>query len=103
MDFLKPILATLMVLFCISCAGTSKNVDWGSPDYQEGLKTGTEMAKKDRTGIVCSSKSRFQATKAAKKQTNLLREQGKSETFLSGFYRGYKDTYEVFVDERCSD
>jgi hypothetical protein len=96
-------LATLMVLFCISCVSTSKNVDWNAPEFQDGLKMGTEMAKKDRLAIVCSAKSRFQATKAAKKQTNILREQGKSETFLSGFYRGYKDTYEVFVADRCAD
>jgi hypothetical protein len=61
------------------------------------------MADEHKSGIVCSSKSRNQALKAAKKQTDMQRAQGKSEDFCAGFHWGYKEVYEYNVVLRCLD
>jgi hypothetical protein len=91
-------------LLFVACQTTgSSNVNRKSPDYAEGKALGKQMAKEHRNAIVCSSKSRFQATKGAKKHADLQRAQGKSEDFAAGFYWGYKEVYEVQVANRCLD
>ena len=100
LKLLIPVCAAL--LLCVSCVTTgSGNIDTKDPQYIEGLKLGEKMAQEHRNTIVCSSISRFQALQAAKKQTQAMRDQGKPEMFVKGFYRGYKDTYEDNVTKRC--
>jgi hypothetical protein len=90
-------------LFLVACQTTGSNVNRDSPDYAEGKALGKQMAKEHRNKIVCSSKSKFQATKGAKKYADEQRAQGKTEDFAAGFYWGYKEVYEVEVFNRCQD
>jgi hypothetical protein len=93
-----------ILFFFVSCQTTgSSNVNTKSPEYAEGKALGKKMAKENRTKIVCSNKSRFQATKGAKKYADEQRAQGKSEDFAAGFYWGYKEVMEVLVHDRCID
>ena len=103
-------LLTALCIFCatlsllVACKTTgSDNINRDSPEYAEGKALGKKMAKEHRNKIVCSSKSRFQATKGAKKYADEQRAQGKSEDFAAGFYWGYKEIYEVEVANRCLD
>ena len=94
---------TALLLF-VACQTTgSSNVNTKSPEYAEGKALGKQMADEHRLSIVCSSKSRFQATKGAKKHADIQRAQGKSEDFAAGFYWGYKEVMEVLVTNRCLD
>jgi len=102
LKLLVPVCAAL--LLCVSCVTTgSDNIDTKSAEYIEGKELGQKLAEEHKNGIVCSSKSRFQALQAAKEQTQVMRDQGKPEMFVKGFYRGYKDTYEDNVTTRCLD
>lgn len=105
MRTVKSLVAVCAVLLLFaSCATTgSGNVNTKNPEYAEGKALGESMAEEHRSGIVCSSKSRFQALKAAKKETDKQRAQGKSEDFCAGFARGYQDVYEYNVVMRCLD
>jgi hypothetical protein len=105
MKTLKLFLAlSAVLLLFVSCQTTgSSNVNTKSPEYAEGKALGQQMAKEHRNKIVCSSKSRFQATKGAKKYADEQRAQGKSEDFAAGFYWGYKEVMEVLVTDQCLD
>jgi hypothetical protein len=38
----------------------------------------------------------------ARKYTKLLQDQGRSEAFIKGFYRGYENYYHEFLDLYCT-
>jgi len=105
MKSVKILVAICAVVFLfVSCQTTgSSNVNTESPEYAEGKALGKQMAQEHRYAIVCSDKSRFQATKGAKKYADEQRAQGKSEDFAAGFYWGYKEVMEVLVTDRCLD
>ena len=81
---------TALLLF-VACQTTGSNVNRKSPEYAEGKALGKQMADEHRLSIVCSSKSRFQPAKGAKKYADLQRAQGKSEDFVKELFMFVKD------------
>ena len=97
MNALKLTLSLLIALFMISCA-TFQSSPTGS-DYLNGYNMARDYAKKD----AMNSRGCFRkyAGQKARKYTQLLQDQGRSETFIKGFYNGYENDYAEFADLYC--
>ena len=93
MNALKLTLSLLIILFIVSCA-TSQSSPTGS-DYLQGYNAAEEYAKKDAMNSRGKSKNIEQK---ARKYTKLLQDQGRTETFIKGFYDGYENYYHEFID-----
>jgi hypothetical protein len=98
MNALKLTLSLFIVLFIVSCA-TSQSSPTGS-DYLKGYNMAREFAKKDAMNSTCFRYPRYIEQKA-RKYTKLLQDQGRSETFIKGFYIGYENDYHEFIDLYC--
>ena len=99
MNVLKLTFSLFIILFIVSCA-TSQSSPTG-PDHLQGYNMAREFAKKDagnHTG--CSINSKY-LEKKARKYTKLLQDQGRSETFIKGFYLGYENYSREFLDLYC--
>ena len=93
MNALILTLSLLIILFIVSCA-TSQSSPTGS-DYLQGYNMAWDFAKKDAMNSRGKSKN---IEKKARKYTKLLQDQGRTETFIKGFYDGYESYYHEFID-----
>ncbi len=99
MNVLKLTLSLFIILFIVSCA-TSQSSPTG-PDHQQGYNMAREFAKKDAGNHTGCSINQKYLEKEARKYTKLLQDQGRPETFIKGFYKGYKNYYHKFIDFYC--
>jgi hypothetical protein len=103
MNALKLTLSLIIILFIVSCV-TSQSSPTGS-DHQKGYNMAGEFAKKDAMNYTCFGYRRYIrmgfAEHKARKYTKLLQDQGRSEAFIKGFYRGYENYYREFLDLYC--
>lgn len=95
MNAVKLMLSLLIVIFLISCATSPV----GS-DRLKGYNMAGEFAKKDAMNSTCFRHPRYVEQKA-RKYTQLLQDQGRSETFIKGFYDGYEDSFHEFFNLYC--
>lgn len=98
MRLTEMFLIILAVLFLASCAASSRV----GPDYEAGRLYAYDIAKKDTWEYECFwyPHRRFPAFKA-REYTETLRNQGKSQKFIEGFYFGYERTYWNQVNVKC--
>jgi hypothetical protein len=71
------------------------------PEFKEGRKMGEEYAKRDGHEVLRASfkrPSHADASLKARSFTEQLREEGKSEEFIKGFYYGYEYRYKELID-----
>jgi len=99
MNALKLTFFLFIILFIVSCA-TSQSSPTGS-DHLKGYNMAREFSKKD----AMNSRGCFRYSKnieqKARKYSKLLQDQGRSETFIKGFYLGYENYSREFLDLYC--
>jgi hypothetical protein len=100
MNVLKLALPLLIILFLVSCA-TSQSSPLES-DHLKGYNAAEEYAKKDAMKHICFKYPKLgYVNSKTKEYTKLLQNQGRSETFIKGFYFGYDNYYREFLDLYC--
>jgi hypothetical protein len=98
MNLAKTLLIILIALFVASCAASSRV----GPEYEAGRLYSREIAKKDAFNFNCLSYPRkVYPGMGAKKYTETLKSQGKTENFIEGFYLGYKRYYIDYIKVYC--
>ena len=101
MNALKTLLILLIGIGFISCASHKSTLD--RSEYQRGYNSARGFAKNDAMNSDCFLYPRYAEQEAKKKYTQMLRDQGRSEAYIKGFYSGYKDNRLDFYDLYCSD
>ena len=106
---MKILKLTLLVLVLfvsatiIACQGTTpvKNTS----DYYAGKKTGEAYAKQDAMDLVCFNAFPWTTTWLKRNVRNHIAamDNNQSESFIRGFYWGYKNSYLDYVDTYCGD
>lgn len=106
--FMKSLKLPLVILLVfisatISCqiAAPGRN----NSDYYAGRKAGDACAKQDAMDIVCFRLLPWERIYPKGKLRELIAvlENEKSESFIRGFYWGYKTSYREYVDTYCGD
>ncbi len=93
---------SLIFFFFLACStSSSTNLVSSDPEYVQGFDLGIKMAEEDRVEIDCASPSGALSITHALKRRKPLEKEGKSKAFLSGFYEGYRVTYEENIDLVC--
>ena len=110
MKALNLLFSCVILLVTVSCATTLS--PQARSEYWKGYDMAREFAKKDAidsdcfgypTGIYRLFPRRVNVEWQLQKYTKLLQEQGRSETFNNGFYFGYEESYNEFLDLYCGD
>jgi len=101
MNALKLTLSLVIILFIVSCA-TSQSSPTGS-EHIKGYNMAEEFAKKDAMNSRTCVRSLKYKRQNARKYTKLLQDQGRSEDFIKGFYRGYENYYPEYIRLYCGD
>jgi hypothetical protein len=101
MNTLKILLIMLSSIGFISCATHQSSLD--RTEYQRGYNSAWEFAKNDAIQADCFLNPRYADQEAQKKYTQLLRDQGRSESYIKGFYSGYEEDRLDFYDLYCVD
>ena len=109
MKALNLLLSLVIVLITVSCATILS--PQSRPEYWKGYDKAREFAKKDAMNSDCFGyptigiyrwfPGRVNVARQARKYTTFLQEQGRSETFINGFYLGYEESYYEFLDLYC--
>lgn len=109
MKALNLLLSFVTLLVTVSCATTLS--PQSRSEYWKGHDMAREFAKKDAMDSHCFGyptigmfrrfPGRINVTRQAQKYTKFLQEQGRSETFINGFYFGYEESYYEFLDLYC--
>ena len=71
-----------------------------SPDYLKGYNMAEEYANKDAMNTSCFRRPGYVDQKA-RKYTKLFKDQGRSETFIKGFYDGYENGFHESFNLYC--
>ena len=100
MNILK-ILTILIIFVGISACAHQSNID--RTEYQRGYNSAWDVGKKDGINSDCTRYPHFAKQEGKKKYAQMLKEQGKSESFMKGFYSGYEDRRVDFYDLYCKD
>ena len=94
---LKLFLILVTTLFIASCATARVG-----PEYEDGRRYAYDIAKKDAWEFDCFwYPDKVRAAFKAREYTETLRSQGKSQTFIEGFYFGYEKTYWNQLNVKC--
>jgi hypothetical protein len=100
MNTLKLTFSLFILLLIVSCATPQS-----SPTESDHIMA-EEFAKKDAMNYSCFGYHIHRrmgfADHKARKYTKLLQDQGRSEAFIKGFYRGYENYYHEFLDLYCT-
>lgn len=94
--------AILLLAFLCSCAVFSQLKT--TPDYNAGRKVGESYAAKDAFEIKCQwpgEHTHLDAARKARTYGGPLKEQGRSEDFIHGFYYGYQEVYVKRIGTYC--
>jgi len=103
---------SFIILFVIASCATTLSPQSQS-EYLKGSNMAREFAKKDAMTYNCFDYSimggffwfprRVNADRQARKYTEFLQKQGKSEHFIKGFCFEYKRSYMEFLDLYCGE
>ena len=109
MKALNLLLSFVILLVTVSCATTLS--PQSQSEYLKGYDMAREFVKKDAMtsncfgyptiGLYRRFPRRINVARQAQKYTKFLQEQGRSETFINGFYFGYEESYYEFFDLYC--
>ena len=109
MKALNLLLSFVILWVTVSCATTLS--PQSRSEYLKGYDMAREFAKKDAMNSNCLGyptigryrwfPGRINVARLAQKYTKFLQEQGRSETFINGFYFGYEENYYEFLDLYC--
>ena len=109
MKALNLLLSLVIVLIAVSCASILS--PQSRSEYWKGYDEAREFAKKDAMNSDCFGyptigmyrrfPGRINVARQAQKYVTVLKEQGRSETFINGFYLGYEESYYEFLDFYC--
>jgi hypothetical protein len=98
---LKILFLLFIIFWSASC------VKYRSPqdrsDYVKGHDAAWKYAKQDVLASNCMGGYPRNTRPLARKYTQRLQDQGRSEAFISGFYFGYEKSYPEFYDLYCDD
>jgi hypothetical protein len=95
---LAIIVPVLFLLF--SCAGTP--LPSTTEDYRQGRLLGEQYAKRDAMNALCWPRPmRPRGGAEARTYGKPLRQEGRTEDFIKGFYWGYQDVFDEFYDLYC--
>jgi hypothetical protein len=98
MSRVKTLLVLLVTLFVASCGASSRV----GPEYEAGRLYSREIAKNDAFNFNCLLYPRkVYPCMGAKKYTETLKSQGKTENFIEGFYLGYRRYYLDYIRVYC--
>ena len=98
MTLLKTLFILLTAFFIVSCA-TNKV---GLPEYEQGRRYACDIAKNDAWDYKCFwYPTRISPATKARAYTESLKNQGKSELFIAGFYYEYERTYLNQLHLKC--
>jgi hypothetical protein len=104
MNTLKLTFSLFILLLIVSCATPQSSPT--ESDHIKGYNMAEEFAKKDAMNYSCFGYHIHRrmgfADHKARKYTKLLQDQGRSEAFIKGFYRGYENYYHEFLDLYCT-
>ncbi len=109
MKVLNVLLSFMILLVTVSCATALS--PQSQSEYLKGYNMASVYAKKDAMDFNCFGypiigmyrwfPRRVHVARQAQKYTKFLQEQGRSETFIKGFYIGYQNYYHEFFDLYC--
>jgi len=98
MTIIKILLVFINIIIILSCA--VHQISLKELEYQGGYKDASEFAKKDEMESMCLTDPRYNDQKA-QEYKRLLKEEGKSEAYIKGFYAGYQKERFEFFDMLC--
>ena len=101
MNTLKILVILLITMGISACATLQSGMD--RADYRRGYNSAWDYAKKDALKSDCSRYPHFANQEGKRKYAQLLRDRGESESFMQGFFSGYKDKRLDFYDLYCQD
>jgi hypothetical protein len=93
---------SLFIFFELASCATYQSSATKS-DHAKGYAAAWEYAKQDAIKDMCFRNPRYTYWQVRKKYKQLLEDQGRSETYISGFYYGYESSYHDFYDLYCGD
>lgn len=100
MNALKLTFPLFIILSIVSCATPQSSPT--ESDHLKGYNMAEEFAKKDAMKSICFRYPKLGYVESKTwEYTKLLQNQGKSETFIKGFYFGYNNYYREFLDLYC--
>ena len=100
MNIVKTLVFLVLVTGLFSCA-TSSRV---GPEFEAGRIYSRDFAKDDAWKFDCFwYPGRVFAAQKAREYTDTLKTQGKSQTFIDGFYFGYERYYYQQLNVKCSE
>jgi hypothetical protein len=100
MNIVKTLSFVLAPFFIASCAASSRV----GPEFEAGRLYSREIAKKDAFGFDCFWFPRkVYPGIQARKYTEILESQGKTQNFIEGFYLGYQRYYIDYIKVYCEE
>jgi hypothetical protein len=100
MKALKLALWLFIILWIASCATYQSSPP--QSDYVKGYDAAWKFAKQDAMKSKCLRYPRY-TYQEARKYTQLLQDQGRSESYISGFYFGYQNSYPDYFGLYCGE
>jgi hypothetical protein len=100
MNVIKALLFFVFATGLVSCV-TSSRV---GPEFEAGRMYARDVAKEDAWEFNCFFYPAFIfAGQNARKYTDTLKRQGKSQTFIEGFYHGYEMYFCEYLNVKCGE
>ena len=100
MKAIKEILFLLIIIGLTACATHQSSLN--QSDYVKGYDAAWGFAKQDAIESDCLRYPRY-TNQEARKYTQFLQDQGRSESFIKGFYFGYENSYPDYFTLYCGD
>jgi hypothetical protein len=101
MNVFRLLMLFAIALIAASCATVSSR-DVG-PEYEEGRLMARELAKKDVNSCYWSPRKVDNTFKARKREyREMLTNQGRTKTFIEGFFIEYERYFKHYIKTYCS-
>jgi len=99
MPILTGLILSAIALITVSCASPRVG-----PQFEAGRLHAYDIAKKDAWDFDCYwYPMRVRPAFQARNYTEMLKSQGKTQTFVEGFYYGYERAYTDQLDVKCGE
>ena len=92
----------LLFVFWSSC--TTAPTPKRTAEYTAGQEAGEAQAEEDVLRVQCGGPwepTYLEITQKARSYTHSLRDRGRSQEFIQGFYSGYRDTFYDRLESLC--
>jgi len=99
MSILRVLTLSSIALITVSCAAAEVG-----PQFEAGRLHAYDIAKRDAWSFDCFwYPRRVHPAFHARKYTEMLKSQGKTQTFIEGFYYGYEIAYSDQLNVKCQE